>query len=857
MKRSMLRILTMAIVLCVCVLLISAFVVASEYTPVINNEIHFRLGAERTSEPFNFFQDGTFAILHQDNQIYVLPPVNNVDTCDQFVWAGSDIENLYPTIEMNGLSANSHYDRGRIYDAYGWWPFTLWSDDNGKWYSYMHTEDAVQVTTGETGHGSDLRTIALWTSIDNGENWVYEGVSISIDSDYSVPGNLQETWPRNGGTGDHKLIASPDGKYLYILYTVFTYENPSTTDDYCHGNMAIARAELDENGVPGSFYKYYNGQFSQPGAGGHESWIMSKVEGPYYTDNSQRTVMWNTYLNKYVMISADRIHHLNICYSEDLIHWTQPETFLQEESGVPILYANLVSFDSNDMVGGKSVWVYYVTENYEVKRRTVTFEKGENLAYQKNAVASYEISELPASTVTDNQILTGYQGPKATSSYTNTWLYVDLGIKKNFNTIWLTPSMNGKGFPVSFSFEGSNDASSWETIAQYENYNRPEYEETQVFEVGNQQYRYVRLSVSECSEIGNEAYPFAVQLNEFKVFNIQNVADTTPSYSASARVYRASTDFSSTQGNEHWSYMRQGNLNIGQSYFWSPLTYNTQMNAWGRSGLYNYVGSNWMHPDVNYQSARIWKAPADGIIHITGRIFKKDVAGGNGVRVKILRDREQIWPTEGEWMTIAYNDVNGINVDCTIAVSANEKIFFVIDANGDSSYDSTYWDPQIEYTPISHTFSSTTDFSSSFGTWKYYAETNGTYTTMTWDADKKQWCRTGTYCAVGGLHMHPDADLNAVRSWTSNETGKIVISNEIKKLDIAGGDGVLLKIMKNNTQIWPANGWQVLSYNDAQGIRFHVSTTINQGDTIYFVVNQNQTSSYDTTYWSSYIQFSN
>ena len=55
----------------------------------------------------------------------------------------------------------------------------------------MHTEDAVQVTTGQTGHGSDLRTIALWTSTDNGANWTYEGVALSIDSDYAVPGNLQ------------------------------------------------------------------------------------------------------------------------------------------------------------------------------------------------------------------------------------------------------------------------------------------------------------------------------------------------------------------------------------------------------------------------------------------------------------------------------------------------------------------------------------------------------------------------------------------------------------------------------------------------------------------------------------------
>lgn len=106
--------------------------------------------------------------------------------------------------------------------------------------------------------------IALWTSTDNGANWTYEGVALSIDSDYAVPGNLQVSWPRNGGTGDHKLIASPDGQYLYILYTVFSYEDPATTNDYCHGNLAIARAELDEEGRRDHFINIIMDSFRSP-----------------------------------------------------------------------------------------------------------------------------------------------------------------------------------------------------------------------------------------------------------------------------------------------------------------------------------------------------------------------------------------------------------------------------------------------------------------------------------------------------------------------------------------------------------------------------------------------------------------
>lgn len=39
------------------ILLLTIIAMAASNRPVVNNEIHFRMGAERTAEPFNFFQD--------------------------------------------------------------------------------------------------------------------------------------------------------------------------------------------------------------------------------------------------------------------------------------------------------------------------------------------------------------------------------------------------------------------------------------------------------------------------------------------------------------------------------------------------------------------------------------------------------------------------------------------------------------------------------------------------------------------------------------------------------------------------------------------------------------------------------
>ncbi len=828
-------------------------------TPQIPTDIHFRLGKEEVNEPFNFFQDGSFGILKKNGIIYTLPPVNNVDTCDQFVWSGTDIDNLYPTTAMNGLTPNSHYDRQRIYDAYGWWPFNLWADNNGKWYSYMHTEDSVQIETGNTGHGSDLRTIALWTSTDEGANWSYQGVSVSIDDQYAVPGNLQSTWPKNGGAGDHKLIVSPDRQYLYLLYTNFTYDNPAVNSNYVAGNMAVARASLDSNGVPGPFYKYYNGSFSQPGVGGHETWVMGPSTA-HATDNSQRCVMWNTYLQKYVMISANRIHNLNISYSDDLINWSMPQHFLQEDSGEPILYANMISLDSDDQCGGKSVWVYYVTDGYEVRRRLLTFEKSENIAFQKTVTVSYQnpSSSYNASNLTDGQKNTGYRSALSKTSYGNVTMQIDLGTVKSFNTIWLTPARNGAGFPIDFAISCYNaQTGGWDTLGSYSGYSQPLYEETQTFQFSTQSSRYIKISCSEYFPIDNSANPFAMQLNEIKVFQC---TDTTPqngepTYIASARVYNASADFSSVQGTQHWSYMRQGDLNVGLPYYWSPMTFNTQMNAWGRSGLYNYVGDNWMHPHSNLSTARIWKAPADGMIHITGNIRKKDISGGNGVKVRIQVNRNRVWPENAEWQSIAYNDSTGQNIDITIPVKANQKVFFIVDADGDASYDSTYWNPTIDYRPVTQTHHSNTEFNTSNTRWSYYAATSSGYQSMLWNGTDQKWQINGTYCFVNDTLMHPDAGYDSVRAWKAPSSGTISISNIIRKFDVNGGDGVNLKIMKGSTQLWPASGWQPLLYNNATGYNFQVSTTVNTNDMIYFIVNRGQDTSYDSTYWKADIHY--
>jgi hypothetical protein len=182
---------------------------------------------------------------------------------------------------MTGLTANAHTDKGRIYDKLGWWPYNLYVDSAGTWHSYMHTEDGSNCTgVVAITDGSDLRTIAEWTSTNSGASWTYQGVVVDADSVRFPSGlancNSEAGWPKNGGTGDQKLIVDRNGQYLYLLYTNFTYypqlDNKDWDELAYHPSLAIARTTLT-GGIPGTTWnKYYNGAWTSAGVGGHESY---------------------------------------------------------------------------------------------------------------------------------------------------------------------------------------------------------------------------------------------------------------------------------------------------------------------------------------------------------------------------------------------------------------------------------------------------------------------------------------------------------------------------------------------------------------------------------------------------------
>lgn len=146
-----------------------------------------------------------------------------------------------------------------------------------------------------------------------------------------------------------------------------------------------------------------------------------------------------------------------------------------------------------------------------------------------------------------------------------------------------------------------------------------------------------------------------------------------------------------------------------------------------------------------------------------------------------------------------------------------------------------------------------TDFASSQGAagWSYeewnYAGATRTIQPMTWDPPNSRWKGTHANALISAGWQHPDTNADSARVYVPSTSGTVTVSGLVSKQS-TGGDGVGVRILKNDVQIWPASGGQrVLTGTTSQTFLLSLSVTV--GDKIQFVANSLTTPSYDTVLW--------
>ena len=109
---------------------------------------------------------------------------------------------------------------------------------------------------------------------------------------------------------------------------------------------------------------------------------------------------------------------------------------------------------------------------------------------------------------------------------------------------------------------------------------------------------------------------------------------------------------------------------------------------------------------------------------------------------------------------------------------------------------------------------------------------------------------------MGATWMRPGDHEDAVRIFTLPESGEITVTGSVHK-DIyhLHGDGVRVKIMKGDEQLWPEHGWTTIGASDIQGTQYKLSFPAKAGDQLFFIVNCNTDAIDDETVWNPEIRY--
>ncbi|MEU4067892.1 RICIN domain-containing protein [Streptomyces wedmorensis] len=185
-------------------------------------------------------------------------PANSADRNNDTTWRC----NNSPTgVEATAAPAGSSYAHRNYCDLAG-----VWVDpDTGDWYGLVHNEFTPQ----PFGDGVHYDGIDTAVSEDQGRTWTIKGHAIT--SPYSTKRGDTAAFPQQTyhyGDGDQRLFADTASGYFYAFYGSRVVEKGGGWKAF---HAHVARAPMSAKLAPGSWQKWYDGAWSQPGVGGRES----------------------------------------------------------------------------------------------------------------------------------------------------------------------------------------------------------------------------------------------------------------------------------------------------------------------------------------------------------------------------------------------------------------------------------------------------------------------------------------------------------------------------------------------------------------------------------------------------------
>jgi hypothetical protein len=163
-------------------------------------------------------------------------------------------------------------------------------------------------------------------------------------------------------------------------------------------SMAVSN---DPKGAPGTWKKYYNGDFTEDGLGG----MQSPLPGLENYPGGNPSVHWNTYLKKWVMVwhgwAPTKIY---VSVSANGINWDTPQAIVSSSIAGRAWYPTIIG--GTDVEAGQTAKIYYadIANDFSYRKfmaRTITFIDTNNL---EAPIASVD-APLNGSVVSSNEVI--------------------------------------------------------------------------------------------------------------------------------------------------------------------------------------------------------------------------------------------------------------------------------------------------------------------------------------------------------------------------------------------------------------------------------------------------------------------
>ena len=300
-----------------------------------------------------YFPDGNINVLEISSSYYAFWGMyRNYRSISNSPLLQNHIGQLNPTVSVFGGRQPDNGSSNGFNDG-GMWLIGVKELDDGRLAGFFHAESHwyPRSTNGWLAY----KSLGVAYSSDNGLTWGTPELILKHS-------NNKPASPEWSGLGDGCVI------YNHLNNKYYTYYTPVS------GSVSLSMAvSSNPNGGAGTWSKWYNGSFSQPGIGGLETPIAELSNNP----GANPSVHWNTYLNKFIMVWHGWNEKLYISASIDGEVWETPQLLLDE--GAKTWYPVIVG--SSSTVGGQTVTLYY-GNNFQpdgrrtLSYRTITFNNG-------------------------------------------------------------------------------------------------------------------------------------------------------------------------------------------------------------------------------------------------------------------------------------------------------------------------------------------------------------------------------------------------------------------------------------------------------------------------------------------------